>query len=156
MKMTLTIKDQTFDVEVGDLDRRPVQVWVNGKEYEVWPEEVTSSASPSAHPAVKAVQAATSLAAAPQSASAGKESNGTGYASEVNKGKVVTAPIPGVILSVGVKKGDAVTFGQELCVLEAMKMKNQIRANRSGTVAAVKVSAGDQVKQNQVLLEYAD
>jgi biotin carboxyl carrier protein len=74
----------------------------------------------------------------------------------VDKTKSVLAPIPGVILSIAVKPGDAVVFGQELCVLEAMKMKNQIRANRAGKIAELRVAPGEQVRHSQVLFEYAD
>jgi biotin carboxyl carrier protein len=68
----------------------------------------------------------------------------------------VAAPIPGVILSVGVKTGDEVKTGQELCILEAMKMKNTIRAARDGKIASVHVSAGDQVSHGQALMDYSE
>jgi biotin carboxyl carrier protein len=64
----------------------------------------------------------------------------------------VLAPIPGIIVAVKVQPGDRVTAGQEVCVLEAMKMQNSIRAKQSGVVAAVHVRAGDQVKHHQTLL----
>ncbi len=66
----------------------------------------------------------------------------------------VRAPIPGVIVSVAVQPGQAVTVGQELCVLEAMKMKNVIRAPRAGVIAAVRVAVGQTVKHKDVLVEY--
>jgi biotin carboxyl carrier protein len=68
---------------------------------------------------------------------------------------VVRAPIPGVIVALSVQPGVAVTFGQELCVLEAMKMENMIRAPRAGTIAAVRVTVGQHVKRQDVLVEYA-
>jgi propionyl-CoA carboxylase alpha chain len=61
-----------------------------------------------------------------------------------------------VIVSVAVQPGDTVQVGQELCVLEAMKMNNTIRAARAGTVARVNVSVGQHVKHGEVLLEYAE
>jgi Acetyl/propionyl-CoA carboxylase, alpha subunit len=64
----------------------------------------------------------------------------------------VLAPIPGIIVAVKVQPGDRVTAGQEVCVLEAMKMQNSIRAKQSGVVAMVHVKAGDQVKHHQALL----
>jgi len=148
MKMRVTIDAQSFEVEVGDLNARPIPVTVEGDSFMVWPEE---SGAPA--PAV-AAQAVTRRL--PESASAPVRSappaNGGGAAGI----KAVTAPIPGVILSVTVKEGDAVVFGQELCILEAMKMKNMIRANRAGKIAAVRVAAGDQVKHSQVLMEFTD
>ena len=71
-------------------------------------------------------------------------------------GKSVLAPIPGVIIAISVKPGDSVTRGQELCVLEAMKMKNAIRASRDGKIAAILVNVGDHVKNSQVLIEFTD
>jgi biotin carboxyl carrier protein len=73
-----------------------------------------------------------------------------------DKSKQVVAPIPGTILSVSVKEGQEVSFGQELATLEAMKMKSAIRANRAGKIAAIRVTAGDKVSQNQALMDYAD
>jgi biotin carboxyl carrier protein len=49
-----------------------------------------------------------------------------------------------------------VEYGQDLLTLEAMKMKNAIRATRAGTIAAVHVNVGDQVQHGQVLLEFTD
>lgn len=68
--------------------------------------------------------------------------------------KSVTAPMPGVVLSVEVGVGDSVQRGQTLLVLEAMKMKNELKAERDGVVASIPVRAGDQVKHGDVLLEF--
>lgn len=57
----------------------------------------------------------------------------------------VTAPLPGHVLSIAVKPGDTVHKGQELCVIEAMKMANSIKAQRDCTVREVLISAGDNV-----------
>jgi glutaconyl-CoA/methylmalonyl-CoA decarboxylase subunit gamma len=66
----------------------------------------------------------------------------------------VTSPLPGVIVTILVKPGDTVSHGDELCTLEAMKMKNAIRANREGTIETVAVQVGDQVSHGQLLLTY--
>ena len=66
----------------------------------------------------------------------------------------VTAPMPGVVLSVEVSPGAQVTRGQTLLVLEAMKMKNDIKAERDARVAGVHVGAGDQVKHGDLLIEF--
>ncbi len=68
----------------------------------------------------------------------------------------VIAPIPGTIIAVSVQPGDRVEHGQELCVLEAMKMKNAIRATRAGMVSKVHVAVGAQVRQGQPLVSYSD
>ncbi len=57
----------------------------------------------------------------------------------------VTAPLPGKVVSVAVKAGDSVRKGEELCVIEAMKMVNSIKAQRDCTVREVLVSVGDSV-----------
>ena len=57
----------------------------------------------------------------------------------------MTAPLPGKILSVAVKAGDTVRKGEELCVIEAMKMGNSIKAQRDGVIQEVVVSVGDTI-----------
>jgi len=64
----------------------------------------------------------------------------------------VTAPMPGNILSVNVAVGDTVAEGDVVCVLEAMKMENEIVAPKSGTVASVNVAAGSAVNGGDVLV----
>jgi biotin carboxyl carrier protein len=66
----------------------------------------------------------------------------------------VPAPLPGVIVAVSVQPGAEVSLGQELCVLEAMKMKNAIRAPRAGRIVSVHVAVGQTVKHRDVLVEY--
>ena len=61
-------------------------------------------------------------------------------------GETVAAPMPGTILGVNVKEGDAVTAGQVLCILEAMKMENEIKAPGAGTVKQVLVARGQAVE----------
>lgn len=62
------------------------------------------------------------------------------------------APMPGMIVAVPVEAGQAVERGQNLVILESMKMQNELRAPREGTVQQVRVAAGDRVEQNQVLI----
>ena len=66
-------------------------------------------------------------------------------------GEAVNAPMPGNILKVNVKAGDAVKEGQVLVVLEAMKMENEIMAPCDGTVSAVSVSKGASVESGALL-----
>jgi biotin carboxyl carrier protein len=65
----------------------------------------------------------------------------------------VKAPIPGLVTQVLVSVGEAVTVGQAVLTLEAMKMENEIRASRSGTVKTLNIHPGKNVYQNDVLLE---
>lgn len=66
----------------------------------------------------------------------------------------VLAPIPGVILQVDVKVGDQVKKGQRLVLLEAMKMENNIVAEKDGCITAVNVSKGQKVLENEIMMEF--
>lgn len=150
MKVTVKIDDRFFEVEIGDLYTRPIVAVVEGERFEVWPEDILTGLPPipgrksskplaAPRPASRAV-----MPAAPTAPQARSEA------------KAVHAPIPGVIISIAVKPGDTVEVGQELCILEAMKMKNSIRAPRAGEIGAVPVSAGQHVQHHDLLFEYAD
>jgi biotin carboxyl carrier protein len=67
----------------------------------------------------------------------------------------ITAPIPGVILSINVNVGDTIKVDDVLLVLEAMKMENSITAEKSGVVSAINVKVGQQVLQSEVMIELA-
>jgi len=143
MKLRVKIENESFEVEVEDVKARPILAKVDGESFEVWPEEVQSAAAVQSAPAAPAPSAP----AAPVVAQAAPAQGGA---------QTVTAPIPGVILSLSVREGDTVKNGQELLILEAMKMNNAIRASRDGTIARIHVTPGDHVKHGQPLLEYTD
>ncbi len=65
----------------------------------------------------------------------------------------IVAPIPGVIMSIDVKVGDILKIGDRMLVLEAMKMENNIVCEKAGTITAIKISVGQQVLQNEVMIE---
>jgi propionyl-CoA carboxylase alpha chain len=69
--------------------------------------------------------------------------------------RLVRSPMPGLIVRVAVSPGDEVKLGQELCVLEAMKMENVLRAERDGIVAEVRMGPKDTVAADQVLVTFA-
>jgi len=71
-------------------------------------------------------------------------------------GGVIKAPMPGKVLAVNVKPGDAVTKGQALVVLEAMKMEHALAAPRDGAIGEVSVEAGTQVAEGDVLVALAE
>lgn len=137
MKMKVIIDNQTYEVDIEDIHARPVIAFVEGERFEVWHEEENRSAAP----IVAAPAPAQPQPAAP-------------HAQQTGGAKDVIAPLPGVIVAIPVKPGDEVSRGQELCTLEAMKMKNTIRASREGTIAAIEINVGDQVGHGQVLMTY--
>lgn len=67
-------------------------------------------------------------------------------------GAAIRAPMPGLVVSVPMRAGEAVSAGQVLIVLESMKMENEVRAPQDGMIQVLNVAAGDLVNANQVLL----
>ncbi|CAG0897140.1 unnamed protein product [Darwinula stevensoni] len=68
--------------------------------------------------------------------------------------KTVIAPMPGVVKSVSAQVGQMVPEGQEVCVIEAMKMQNSLTAASAGKVKAIHIKTGDTVEEDQVLVEF--
>jgi biotin carboxyl carrier protein len=151
MKVRVKVDGEIYEVEIADLRARPILASVEGEVFEIWPEEAEAGSIPINQPLLQVTGPQTEKSPAagsiPVCVEAPRETLGP---------KKVTAPIPGVVISINVKTGEEVEHGQELLVLEAMKMKNAIRANRSGVVAQVYVAAGDTVSHGQPLLEYAE
>lgn len=119
-------------------------ITVNGTPYNVTVEEGTGA--PVAAAPVAAPAAAPAPAPAPAAAPAAPAAQGT-----VGSVKV-EAPMPGTILDVKVSVGDSVSSGSVLCILEAMKMENEIVAPQDGTVASINVSKSDSVEAGQVII----
>ncbi|MBR4438368.1 MAG: biotin/lipoyl-binding protein [Bacteroidales bacterium] len=117
------------------------KIKVNGNEYNVSVEEVGGTIS---NVSVSAPTAAPTAApaAAPKAAAAPASAGGT----------KVTSPLPGVILDVAVKEGDAVKKGDKVIVLEAMKMENVIEATADGVIKEIKVKKSDSVLEGDVLV----
>ena len=123
MKYKVTLKGRTYEVEVEAGEAILLD------EYEaIAPSAPT--AAPVAAPAAAAPAAAPAAPAAPVVTGAGE---------------AVNAPMPGNILKVNVTAGQAVKSGDVLCILEAMKMENEIMAPKDGTVTQVLVSKGNTV-----------
>ena len=116
------------------------RVTVNGVVYDVVVEEVAAPTAPVA-PAVPAPVAAPVAPAAPKAPA----SNQAGTVQ-------IKAPMPGSIIKINVKPGDTVKKGDVLCVLEAMKMENDIMAVSDGVVASVEITQGASVETDAVLV----
>ena len=141
MNVRVQIDGKTYTVEIGDLNSRPIQAIVDGQVFAVWPEEVEGVAAAVA-PAQPALTPAMSVTgAAPLKA-----------VTASNQANTVSAPLPGDVVVVAVKPGDAVEVGQLLCTVESMKMNNPIRSTQAGIVEQVLISVGEHVNHGQPLL----
>ncbi|HNY31486.1 MAG TPA: acetyl-CoA carboxylase biotin carboxyl carrier protein subunit [Fibrobacteria bacterium] len=142
MKMKLSVDGRVFEVQVGDLVANPVVVMVEGERIEVWPEEETPAVASTAAPAI---QPRASHVPVPV---------WKPRKTDVLPGteNAVIAPIPGVIVQVDVKVGDRVAYGQVVCLLEAMKMRNPIRVARAGVVTEIKIKPGQHVHYHEQLI----
>ena len=117
------------------------KVTLNGRTYEVEVEAGKAMLLSEYEAVAPAPVAAAPAAAAPEAAPAAAPA----APAVTGAGEAVNAPMPGNILKVNVKAGDAVKSGTVLVVLEAMKMENEIRAPKDGTVTQVLVSKGSTV-----------
>lgn len=131
-----TIEGKEYQVEVGARSGGTVQVTVNGKTYSV---ELAGVAGAPAMPAPAAAPASAVPTPVPQASPAA----GSGE---------VRAPISGVVLSVDVTVGQAVTAKTKLLVIEAMKMENEIAAGVDGVIKSVMVKAQQDVRQGDLLV----
>lgn len=150
MKIKIKVQDQYYEVEILDLNSRPVIAIVDGTEFEVWPQQ-----DENIHP--MAQLSGDKSPAASQSAPVGAPAS---HAPEPSlaalSSNILRAPIPGVVAAIKVHPGETVTIGQELLVIEAMKMRNAIRSPRHGQIALVHVSTGQTVNHNDPLIEFSE
>lgn len=143
------INGKQYDVTVESVEGKNAQVVVNGAAYSVEIEKGAAeapAAAPVAAPAQQAAPAQTAPAPVAAPAPAAKPAG---------PGTKVESPLPGVIIEVSVKEGQAVKMGQKVAVLEAMKMENEIAATADGTVTAIHVAKGDSVLEGAPIVTIA-
>jgi 3-methylcrotonyl-CoA carboxylase alpha subunit len=141
----ITVDGRTFDVQVlGDPRQEQVEVEVDGRRLTV---EVKASAARD-----ETVLTTPAPSPAPAVTRTPLDAPGAGAAS----GNRVVAPLPGVIKSIAVRSGQRVAPGDELLVIDAMKMDNVLRASRVGIVETIHIAEGHQIAHGQLLLEYQD
>ena len=127
-KYNFKINGKEYEVTIGEAEGKNLTVNVNGADYQVELENAPVAAPVQAAPVAQAAPAAP--AAAPKPAGAGT---------------TVKSPLPGIIISIDVKEGQAVKRGQKVAVIEAMKMENDILAEQDGTITAIHANKGDSV-----------
>lgn len=73
---------------------------------------------------------------------------------KIDTTRSILSPMPGAVVSVAVAAGDTVVDGQELCIIEAMKMQNILKSERQGVIKSVNVKSGDSVAVDELLIEF--
>ncbi len=137
-----TINGNVYEAQINNVEDNIAEIEINGTLYKVevektlkavkTPKLVRQAAVPSTdvHPSV----AKTASPSAPKGAGS------------------IKSPLPGVILDIFVKEGDTVKMGQKLLMLEAMKMENNIEADKAGKVLQILKGKGDSVMEGDVLI----
>lgn len=129
------INGNEYKVVIGDIEENIANVEVNGKPYQVEMEKKEE-----AKPIVRPVARPSAQSQSPAKAATPNANSG------------VKSPLPGVILEMKVNIGDAVKKGQTILILEAMKMENNINADKDGVITAINVKQGDSVLEGTVLV----
>lgn len=133
-----TIDGKKYEVTIGDIAENVVSVTVNGEDYKVEMEPEKEPEKP------KVVRPVAAPAAAPSGDSQGSKS--------VNANNAVKAPLPGTIIDIPVSVGDEVKANDTVVVLEAMKMANNLAAEKDGKVTAICVQPGQSVMEGDALV----
>lgn len=131
-----TIDGKEYKVAIGDIEENVAHVTVNGEEFKVEME-------PEAEPEKKKVVLGQPVESTDETATP---------AANVNTANAMKAPLPGTITSINVAVGDEVSAGDTVVVLEAMKMQNNIEAEKSGKVTAICVKQGQAVLEEDALV----
>jgi len=163
----LEIRGRKFVIDVDELDVNRFEVIVGDESYEVelaGDEDLSKATITPAYaparvgggppadaggaPAASRKAAERPAASAPAAAAPRKPAGGGARA--------LNAPMPGVILEVNVKAGDTVMRGQQIAILEAMKMQNSIKSPRAGTIAEVCINAGQAVGHGDAIVRFQE
>ncbi len=138
-KFNFTIKGNKYAVELKSFEEKTAVLEVNGTEYAV---EVDQEVVKPKTPTIIRKTAVST----PEEQGAKLAAGGGGN---------LKAPLPGNIFKMLVNKGDVVKKGDTLLIMEAMKMENEIKAEKDATIKTVKVKEGDSVLQGDILIEMA-
>ena len=131
------IHDNNYKVRVLSHEGNMINLEVNGTSYSVkMKEEIAVSKTPTL------VRAASQRPAEPLKVNPSSQ-----------KTKILS-PLPGSVFAINVKVGDTIKEGDSLLILEAMKMENDISAEKGGVISAIHVTVGQHVLQNDLLIEF--
>jgi len=137
-KYKFSIRGSKYDVEIHNVEHNIIELEVNGTSYKIELEKtIETSKTP------KLVRSAVPL----------PKTHEKKIHKNLNSTTLVKAPLPGIITKILVREGDKVKAGDILMKMEAMKMKNNIETETTGTVKTIKVREGDNVLQEDVLIE---
>ena len=131
LRLKVKVADRWYEVEVGDWEEDRVRVMVDGEPVIVSLEDVVQAGA----------------------ATVTSESDVQPESTDDGVDNVVRSPLPGVVLSIDVAVGDSVAAGERVCVLEAMKMEQELVAPSGGRVKAVRVQKGQSVLIGQTIVE---
>ena len=138
-----------YDVDVGDITKSPVTVHIDGEEFQV---EIESAEQPEASPKQETPvrtpppRTAPTPAPPPPRPTPNVPPSGT-------SGPGLSAPMPGVIIEVLVGEGDKVVRDQDICILEAMKMQQRLKAAQDGVITKIHVEATQRVQAGDPLID---
>lgn len=136
-----SIRGNNYEVDILKLEGNQAEIEVNGTTYHV---EIERKRIESKTPIlVRSAMPNSNISASEAKMSAGEKS-------VLSK---ITAPLPGNIMQIFVKTGDKVKRGDKLIIYEAMKMENNLVAEKDGTVKSIKINVGDSVLQGDLLIE---
>lgn len=140
-RLRVRVGNNWYNVEIGDLTHSPVQVTVDGEFFSVEVDGLAALAP--TRPRRGRTQTPGILVPPPAS-----RVNPTG-----GDGNFIRSPMPGRVISIMVRPGERVSVGQEVCVVEAMKMEQSIRSPQNGVIKEIRVQPMDSVRTNDPLME---
>lgn len=142
-KFKFNISGNHYDVNVKNVEENIAKVEVNGVTYKV---EMEQNVAPSKTPTLlrSVVSPSTESEKATVKTANPLTPKGAG---------LIKSPLPGTIISINIKEGDLVKIGDNLLILEAMKMENKVSSDKEGKVISIKVKPGDAVLEGDILIQ---
>ena len=137
-RMRVRVNGQSYEVEVGDVYHSPVEVLVDGEAYLVELDPETGTAPRMRRTVLKQDR---------------KEDQPGLRGITQGDEKTIRCPLPGRVVSMSVVKGQQLAAGDEICVLESMKMEQSVRIATAGTAKSIKVKSNQTVIAGAPLIE---